>query len=138
MSLIKSFILWIASLAIILLIAYIFAVSLERLQFSEDTLLWMTSTIAQAFGAMLAIILAVSLYQRDKIREENLWPRLYLPIQSIAALIVVSLFVLMIIKSNIVLGNSTVSLIFFFLFFYSAFNIELVILEISKTFRMQK
>ena len=37
--------------------------------FSQETLLWLTSTVIQAFGAMIAIFLALGLYQLKTIYD---------------------------------------------------------------------
>lgn len=39
-------------------------------QFNEETLLWMTSTIVQAFGALIAIVIAIGIAEKDRISKK--------------------------------------------------------------------
>ena len=50
---------------------------------ANETFLWLTSTIAQAFGAILGIFIAVAIFRQGKIEDLELQRRLLPPIPSI-------------------------------------------------------
>jgi hypothetical protein len=57
---------WVFHFIIIAILAYALSEIFHNVIFSLDTLRWMTSTIIQAFGAMIAIILSIGFYQKEK------------------------------------------------------------------------
>lgn len=58
---------WFRDYFIIVLVTMIASLFLNHyVEFSEDTLLWMTSTIAQAFGALIAIVIAIGLFEKQR------------------------------------------------------------------------
>jgi len=61
---------WITHYAIIYIITLIVAIIIGPLfVYNSDILYWLASTIAQGFGALIAIVWAIGLYQKKGIRE---------------------------------------------------------------------
>ena len=64
---------WFRDYTIILILTALISLFLNLVvfvEFSENTLLWMTSTIVQAFGALMAIVIAIGLFEKERITKK--------------------------------------------------------------------
>lgn len=62
---------WYYDYLIILAIVIIISISVgSALVFDSDALLWMASTVAQAFGALMAIVIAIGLFEKARNTEQ--------------------------------------------------------------------
>ena len=62
---------WYYDYLIILAIVIIISISVgSALVFDADALLWMASTVAQAFGALMAIVIALGLFEKGRNSEQ--------------------------------------------------------------------
>ena len=143
-----GFLIWLIITLIIIVISFIFVNYSTNLTFSKDTYYWFTSTIAQTFGALLGILIAVAIFRHgqieayiekmvpktaspEQVEKPKLWPHLYLPAQSILVLIAWSLLSLSLIDY---LGPKGLALMIIALLFYSLYCLALLIYRISKYF----
>ena len=140
------------------------------IEFDADSLLWMASTVAQAFGALIAIVIALGLFEKERItkkvdkhiavtksvtrriingrtfkeaiktldEQSNLWPRLIYPLQSMVVLIAVSLLTIMLAKNPVIMNDYVKCFFFIFLFLLSVYTLEVLLIEIRKTFIPEK
>ena len=120
---------------------------------------------AQAFGALMAIVIAIGLFEKgrnarqiselakergitederledaiDLLEEErSLWPRLWYPTQSIATLVAISLVIMMFIGSSLVWNNYAKTVFFVFLVLFAIYTLQTLIHELFKTFSGEK
>ena len=164
---------WYYDYFIILVVTLVTSLFVRPLiEFDSEALLWMASTVAQAFGALMAIVIAIGLFEKARNSEQlselakerdirkhdnqtnvrgefealenvidlleeqrNMWPRLYYPLQSMAVLIAVSLLTIMLAKNFDMYFKC---FFFIFLFLLSAYTLEVLLLEIYKTFNPKK
>ena len=144
----KGFVIWLIITVLIFVFSFLFVRFSTNLIFSTDTYYWLTSTIVQTFGALLAILIAVAIFRHgqieayiakivpetilpEQVNKPKLWPYLYLPAQSMMILIAISLLSLALTDY---LNSGSRAMLIIALLFYSFFCLALLIHRISKYF----
>lgn len=151
----KAYLVYLGCLLVILGISYVITIFWgNAIRFNIETLRWFTSTLAQTFGALLAIVVAVALHHRavtlDWIRrkrkvkqadvktflekEDKILSSIFIPLASMANVIIISLAVLANINSSVSWSQSYINYFFILLFIYSSFALMALVFRIGEVF----
>ena len=135
----KGFLWFIFWTVIIFITSWFFVVISSFTGFTEETFLWLTSTIAQAFGAILGIFFACAILLQTRLdtilhkanKSIGIWPILYLPAQCMLVLIASAIICLTLVDFFTSVWIAIASI---YLMFYSLLCLGLLIYRIPKFF----